>query len=87
MSGGLFINALLRETESRVTPEQVALIQSLHAQAYQELARKCARCLARGSCWPTLTSGRGAVGDRHERPVGCRRTGAGALGVQKGCPS
>jgi beta-phosphoglucomutase-like phosphatase (HAD superfamily) len=33
MSGGLFINALLRETESGVTSDQVARIQALHAQA------------------------------------------------------
>src|SRR6476620_10383209 len=37
MSGGLFINALLRETESGVTAEQVERIQTLHAQAYQSL--------------------------------------------------
>ena len=35
MSGGLFINALLRETEMEVTPEQVERIRTLHAQAYQ----------------------------------------------------
>ena len=35
MSGGLFINALLRETEMGVTPEQVARIQTAHARAYQ----------------------------------------------------
>jgi HAD superfamily hydrolase (TIGR01509 family) len=38
MSGGLFINALLRETEQGVTPEQVARIQALHAAAYNEIA-------------------------------------------------
>ncbi|MCD6033407.1 MAG: HAD-superfamily hydrolase, subfamily variant 3, partial [Thermomicrobiales bacterium] len=38
MSGGLFINALLRETEEGVTAEQVQRIQSLHAQAYTTLA-------------------------------------------------
>lgn len=38
MSGGLFINALLRETDMRVTPEQVAQIQALHTQRYNELA-------------------------------------------------
>jgi len=34
MSGGLLVNALLRETGRQVTPEQVTLIQRLHAQAY-----------------------------------------------------
>jgi HAD superfamily hydrolase (TIGR01509 family) len=38
MSGGLFINALLRETETGVTAEQVERIQTLHTQAYQNLA-------------------------------------------------
>ncbi len=38
MSGGLFINALLRETETGVTEEQIARIRSLHAAAYNELA-------------------------------------------------
>lgn len=34
MSGGLLVNALLRETGRQVTPEQVTLIQRLHAEAY-----------------------------------------------------
>jgi HAD superfamily hydrolase (TIGR01509 family) len=38
MSGGLFINALLRETEAGVTEEQITRIRSLHARAYNELA-------------------------------------------------
>ena len=38
MSGGLFINALLRETEAGVTDEQIASIRALHATAYTELA-------------------------------------------------
>jgi HAD superfamily hydrolase (TIGR01509 family) len=34
MSGGLFVNALLRETGHPVTPEEAARLQRLHAQAY-----------------------------------------------------
>ncbi|PYV44413.1 MAG: HAD family hydrolase [Acidobacteria bacterium] len=34
MSGGLFVNALLRETGGGVTAEEVARIQRLHAEAY-----------------------------------------------------
>jgi HAD superfamily hydrolase (TIGR01509 family) len=34
MSGGLLINALLRETGHRVTPEEVAQLQQIHAGAY-----------------------------------------------------
>ena len=57
MSGGLFVNALLRETESRVTPEQVARIQSLHAQAYQELAPQVRPLPGARELLATLTSG------------------------------
>jgi HAD superfamily hydrolase (TIGR01549 family) len=56
MSGGLFINALLRETESRVTPEQVDRIQSLHAQAYQELAPQVRPLPGARELLATLTS-------------------------------
>jgi beta-phosphoglucomutase-like phosphatase (HAD superfamily) len=34
MSGGLFVNALLRETGHPVTPEEATRLQRLHAQAY-----------------------------------------------------
>jgi HAD superfamily hydrolase (TIGR01509 family) len=57
MSGGLFINALLRETESRVTPGQVDRIQSLHAQAYQELAPQVRPLPGARELLATLTSG------------------------------
>jgi len=38
MSGGLFVNALLRETGHRFTPEEAAKILQLHAEAYRRLA-------------------------------------------------
>src|SRR6266705_3156307 len=37
MSGGLFINALLREKGGEVSPEQVKRIQRVHAEAYARL--------------------------------------------------
>jgi HAD superfamily hydrolase (TIGR01509 family) len=68
MSGGLFINALLRETEMGVTEEQINRIRSLHARAYNELAGQVrplpgARQLlttltAAGVPWAIATSGR-----------------------------
>lgn len=71
MSGGLFINALLRETEMRVTPEQMDRIQERHASAYQELAPRVrplpgARALLAtlteaGVPWGIATSGRWQV--------------------------
>src|SRR5208283_5541908 len=38
MSGGLFVNALLRETGHKVTPEEEARLLRLHAEAYLRLA-------------------------------------------------
>ena len=35
MSGGLFLNALLRETDRRLTPEEVGRVQRLHADAFK----------------------------------------------------
>ncbi len=71
MSGGLFINALLRETEQGVTPEQVARIQALHAAAYKEIADQVqplpgsrellATLTASGVPWAIATSGRWEV--------------------------
>jgi HAD superfamily hydrolase (TIGR01509 family) len=67
MSGGLFINALLRETEEGVSAEQVARIQALHAEAYQAFAPQVrplpgarellAALTAAGVPWAIATSG------------------------------
>lgn len=38
MSGGLFVNALLRETGGHLSAADVERLQSLHAEAYQRLA-------------------------------------------------
>jgi HAD superfamily hydrolase (TIGR01509 family) len=38
MSGGLFVNALLRETGLDLTPKEAAHLQQLHADAYRRLA-------------------------------------------------
>src|SRR4051794_34643965 len=37
MSGGLFLNALLRETGYKVGPDQAAKLQRVHAEAYARL--------------------------------------------------
>src|SRR5262245_750747 len=37
MSGGLFVNALLRETGHQLTKEEAVQLQRLHAQAYARL--------------------------------------------------
>jgi HAD superfamily hydrolase (TIGR01509 family) len=38
MSGGLLVNALLRETDQRLSADEVARLQRLHEEAYQRLA-------------------------------------------------
>lgn len=86
MSGGLFINALLRETGGGVTAEQVARIQSLHTQAYQDLARQVrplpgarellATLNTAGVPWAVATSGLWEVA----RPV------LETLGIPEGVP-
>lgn len=68
MSGGLFINALLRETGHAVTADEAARLQQLHAAAYARLAPQVrplpgARALLAylseaGVPWAVATSGR-----------------------------
>jgi len=43
MSGGLLLNALLRETGRGVSPEQVSQLQRLHAEAYARLVTQVRR--------------------------------------------
>jgi len=38
MSGGLFVNALLRETDRPVTAEEVGRLRELHVSAYLNLS-------------------------------------------------
>jgi HAD superfamily hydrolase (TIGR01509 family) len=75
MSGGLFVNALLRETERPGVAEDAARIQAAHARAYAHLAPQVrplpgARDLlstltSYGVPWAIATSGRAEVA----RPV------------------
>ena len=48
MSGGLFANALLRETGREVTDQQASELRRLHAEA-PSARRRSARCRARAS--------------------------------------
>ena len=67
MSGGLFVNALLRETGRPVTPEQSTRLRQYHAEAYERLvgqvrplpgARELLEYLTRaGVPWAIATSG------------------------------
>ncbi|HWP49185.1 MAG TPA: HAD family hydrolase [Candidatus Limnocylindrales bacterium] len=68
MSGGLLLNALLRETGRQVTAEEAARLQQLHAKAYAQKikqvrplpgARKLLSYLSQiGVPWAIATSGR-----------------------------
>jgi HAD superfamily hydrolase (TIGR01509 family) len=68
MSGGLFVNALLRETGRRITTEETARLQQHHAESYARQiaqvralpgARELLRYLSRaGVPWAIATSGR-----------------------------
>ena len=75
MSGGLFVNALLRETDRPEAAEEAERIQELHSQAYARLApqvrplpgaRELLTALTSyGVPWAIATSGRAEVA----RPV------------------
>jgi HAD superfamily hydrolase (TIGR01509 family) len=68
MSGGLFTNQLLRETEVDITPDRIERLGRLHAQAYQKFrgkirplpgARELLQALTRADIpWAIATSGR-----------------------------
>jgi HAD superfamily hydrolase (TIGR01509 family) len=68
MSGGLFVNALLRETGHQVTPEEAARLRERHAEAYARQvaqvrplpgARELLSYLTEvGAAWAIATSGR-----------------------------
>jgi HAD superfamily hydrolase (TIGR01509 family) len=68
MSGGLFVNALLRETGHRVSAEEAARLQQIHAEAYSRYvaqvrplpgARELLEYLTEaGVPWAVATSGR-----------------------------
>jgi len=68
MSGGLFVNALLRETGHRVTVEEASRLQRLHAKSYARLVQTVrplpgardllAYLTERGVPWAVATSGR-----------------------------
>lgn len=67
MSGGLFTNALLRETGRDVTYEDASRLRKLHAEAYAQRASRISP-LPGARRAPRLSDrASGAVGHRHER--------------------
>jgi HAD superfamily hydrolase (TIGR01509 family) len=86
MSGGLFVNALLRETGRPVTAEQAAKLQKFHSEAYLKKAhevrplpgaRELLKFLTKaGVAWAIATSGR----------IEVARESLDALGVPSNVP-
>ena len=52
MSGGLFVQALLRETGRSLSAEEIARLQQAHAVEYRKQWGRSPRCPARANCWP-----------------------------------
>lgn len=86
MSGGLFANALLRETGRPVTTEQAERLQRLHTRAYADLAAQVRPLPGSRSLLATLTS----LGVKWAIATSGRRENAeptlGALGVPPDVP-
>ena len=78
MSGGLFVNALFRETGRELKPEQAVQIRRVHADAYARQVSRCVPFPGRASSSPTsrrqASRGRSApvVGWRAPSPTSTR---------------
>jgi HAD superfamily hydrolase (TIGR01509 family) len=80
MSGGLFVNALLREIGTPVTAEQAARLQRLHEEAFKRFASRVrplpgsvdllARLTQQNVPWAIATSGRLATAGSSIRMLG-----------------
>src|SRR5438477_3884455 len=80
MSGGLFMNQLLRETKMDITPDRVERLQRLHAEAYQRFrgeirplrgARALLDALTEAQIpWAIATSGRMSTAGQNLQALG-----------------
>ncbi len=80
MSGGLFMNQLLRETKIDITPDRVERLQRLHAEAYQQFrgeirplpgARALLDALSEAQIpWAIATSGRMSTAGQNLQALG-----------------
>ena len=79
MSGGLFMNQLLRETKLDITPDRVERLQRLHAEAYQRFSGEIRPLPGARALVGCFDGGADSVGDRDQRPhVDGRAEPAGA---------
>ena len=53
MSGGLFVNALLRETGREIAGDEAERLRQFHAAAYGKLVSQVRRYPAPKNCWTT----------------------------------
>ena len=75
VSGGLLVNALLRETSRNISPAEAERLQRFHTAAYEA---DCADPSIAGNQGTAQLSGRGGCSsrDRHERTYRERQAGA-----------
>ena len=77
MSGGLLVNALLRETGLPVTPDQTEHLRQLHAEEYTRLVGQVWDLLAARrapSAWASCRAGMARTSSCVAARIGCTRT-------------
>ena len=85
MSGGLLVNALLRETDRPVTPEQAEKFQKFHSEAYLKQVQQV-QPLPGAKEPKVFDEGTSEVGDRYRGPIGFARPSLDALEVPSSVP-
>jgi len=72
MSGGLFVNALLRETGHQLTKQEAVQLQRLHADAYARLVTQVRPLPGARELLDYLSWGGSPLGGRYQRAYGKR---------------
>ena len=85
LSGGLFINDLLRETEGGITPEQIDRVRFAHVTACNDLAAGTPPASRQGAAHPD-DGRRCAVGHFHQRPLKTAGHVIASLEIPDGVP-
>jgi hypothetical protein len=85
MSGGLFVNALVRETGGRCRPRSAASSGSRTPRRSAGAATPCGRCPARPSCSPR-SAPRACRGHRDQRAGPSARPALALLGLPEDTP-
>src|SRR2546421_4720605 len=85
MSGGLLVNALLRETGRRLSTDETARLQRLHAEAYAQRVGQVRPLPGARELLAYFIQGWRAVGHRHKWKDRQRPAGAGKTGPRRHC--